>query len=269
MYQKILFSCLLFIFVFGCKKDNQTNVIVDIEDDFYIDMFEDISNGERRFQLDITTIKDQSCINYQIDFDLDFDEPGRKIGLTLNDLIEPEDCIEGMSPVSLTVPVGSVASDDYTFNINLKDAVINQGQLKVTDYAYQLEMDSDDGIQLVHEQLNRIPENTLWGYIAFDNNASAPSAEGFLSDLENLSTVSSIRGNTLYEPGFFGYFDLDDDLKILWPTTLDVNNFIPFIFSHNSTDLSDIKEVINDVCADNENIEIVIASDTGWTYDCN
>jgi len=140
MYQKILLSCLLLITLSACPKEPPT-VIVDVEDDFYIDMFEDISNGNQLFQLDITTIKKQTCLNYQIDYSLNFNEQSNDIELIINDLVEPTDCEMGDAAATLTVPFGTLASGVYDFDINLKDAVINKGSLSVYSDRYELSRD--------------------------------------------------------------------------------------------------------------------------------
>lgn len=272
MYRKILLSCLLLVAFFtSCDKETPSGVIVDIEDDFYINMFEDISSGTARFQIDLSTIKEQDCLNYAIIYDLDTNVVNRAIELTINDLLEPEDCIEGMTTTHTIIPMPTLASNLYTFNINLKDAIINEGTLRVTDNRYELEMDTDDGIEIVNSTLYKIPRNTIWGYVAYNNGISADSAADFITNLTSLSTVFGIDNNPDYNVGYYGYFKLDDDfnLELRNEESLDASNIIPFIFRHNSDDLQDIIDQADEACNTNSNLEITFFSEKGWTYTCN
>ncbi len=268
MYQKILI-CFLVVLCFSTCKDKKTNVIVDVDDDFTIDMFENIDNGVRNFQLDISTISPQTCLNYTISYDLDFNEQDNNIELTLNELIEPDDCIQGTSTTSLTIPFGSISEGTYRFDLNLKDAVINQGQLSVTAGHYLLEMESNDGIEILNPQLNRIPNNTIWGYVAYDNSSASTDAQDFLSNLQGLNTVFNIENNNLYSAGYFGYFQLGENKELTLPGEINFNFYKSFIFQHDSDNLEDINQVMLDACGLSSELEIFIFNDKEPTMSCN
>ncbi len=267
MYQKILVACLLLLFISACNKGDQT-VIVNIEDDFYIDMFENISNGEQRFQIDISTILDQSCTNYQIDFDISIDKQSNKIELIINDLVEPDDCLEGTAPARRTVPFGYLLTGAYAFSINLKDAIINTGRLTVFGDHYLLDMDSDDGIEMIHTRLNRIPQNTLWGYIAYNNGSSSTDAERFISDLEAISTFEDINDNSSYPSGYYGYFELDDTKTLSIETEIVSNHHIPFLLHGETNDLSELMALKENACQNNSDLDIHIFTEYGLELTC-
>lgn len=271
MYRKIILSCLLFIFLFSCKKDTPSGIIVDIEDDFYIDLFEEIGTSGLDFQIELSTINEQDCLNYEIDVENDFDQPNRSIELTINDLVAPGSCIEGSAHTYETVTLGTLEPNLYVFNINLKDAVINEGKLRVAANRYEIEMETDDGIEVINNILYKIPRNTIWGYVAYSNSNAAGSASNFITGLTELSTVFEIENNPDYVSGYYGYFTLGDDMAVSLRNeeSLDVNNFMPFVFRHNSSDMQDIIDQADQACAENSNIEITLFAETGWTYSCN
>lgn len=264
-----LVSCLCLILVLGCKKNKDNNIIVNIEDDFYVDMFEDISNGERRFELRITTIKDQPCLNASIDYDLDFEEQSNTIDLSINDLVDPEQCIEGSEPVFVIVPFGSLNSGTYTFNINLKDAVVNKGRLVVYNDRYEMSMESDDGIEIVHEELMRIPNNTIWGYVGYDVNNASADATDFISELKNLPNVFDVQNNNLYKPGYYGYFNLEDNKDILLSGEINANNFRSFIFQQEDENPTNVETLINTTCVEHAELTIEMFMQNGQELNCN
>ena len=94
--------------------------------------------------------------------------------------------------------------------------VYNYGTLSVADDYYQVEMRNSDGITFPYKRLYRIPQNTIWGYIAYDENSSIPVASSFLNELEVLAVDKN------FQDGYYGYFSvLNNNLSIL-------NEDIPF-----------------------------------------
>ncbi len=268
MYQKIILLCCSFIFLLGCKKDDPT-LIVDIDEDFYIDMFEDISNNDRKFQINITTIKAESCLDSQIDHDLDYNEQSNIIELTINDLIEPEDCQQGTSFASSVVPFGRLSEGVYTFEINLKDAVINKGNLEVHNNRYEMNMESDDGIKIVNETLYRIPTKTIWGYVAYDENSTATDANNFIEDLKSMGSIFEVENNSLFIPGYYGYFNLDDDKNLLISEEINNTYHSTFIFQYSSDDLQDVRDVMNSACSNSaDDLLISIFVEDGSSFSC-
>lgn len=268
MCQKILLSCLCIFVLFSCRKDDP-KVIVDIDDDFYINMFEDISNNDKKFQINITTIQEQTCINFEIDYDLNFNEQTNSFELIINDLVEPEDCAQGTAFASVVAPFGRLSEGSYSFNLNLKDAVINTGRLFVREDSYELNMNSNDGIEILNEKMYRIPEKTLWGYAIYEDGSADTEAVNFISDLQNLSNTQNVIDNNAYNPGFYGYFNLDDDKRILINPESETTNYQSFIFSHESNDLSGVEELMTQACTDSSsNLKIYIYTDTGMTMVC-
>lgn len=263
MFKNISVACLCLMSLFACNKDEPTNVIIDITDDFYIDMFEDISNGEQRFQFEISTIALQDCPNYLIDYDITIDKDFRNIDLVLNDLIPPSDCFGDSTVAKRSISLGYMPSGAYSLKINLKDAVFNQGRLSVFGNQYILEMDSDDGIEVLNDRLYRIPRNTLWGYISYSN---LNDAQEFLVELEESSSIFPIDDFNDYLPGYYGYFDLNEDRNIVLQQTLNTNS-VPFIFRNESNDINSIKDFVEIAC-DEFNVDVHFFTEYGLELNC-
>lgn len=268
MYYKILLSCFLLIFFSACPKDNPT-VIVDVEDDFYIQMFEDISGGGRQFYINITTIKEQTCLNYEIDYDLNFNEQLNNIELIINDLVEPTDCETGTGTATVSIPFGTLSEKLYTLDINLKNAVINKGTLGVYSDRYELDTDSDDGIEVVQDILYRIPANTIWGYVAYQSEEEE-YANNFISNLNDHTSTFDIANNLLYKEGDYGYFRLDNQKFLSFPEQINAANYQTFIYQYDGEDLTDIEAIKNEACGEtNANLSIMVFTHDGRVLECN
>lgn len=264
-----LLACCLIILISACKKENDPDIIVNIEDDFYVNMFEDISNGERRLEFRLTSIKEQECLNYSIDYNLSFNEGSDMLELSINDLVQPEICIEGTSTASVTVPFGEISDGTYTLFINLKDAITNHGRLSVDDTHYQLDLDSDDGIEITNDILYRVPQQTIWGSIAYDSNNQEDNADAILNDLEEVNGIRTIQDDNAYSSGYYGYFDLDESKSISLQVKPEKEYHKPFIYTVEGDDLTAINDLIETACNQYPELSIELTMANGQVQRCN
>jgi hypothetical protein len=266
---RFLIAYCLFFLVLGCKNNNDPDIIVNIEDDFSINMFEDISNGERRLELRLTSIKEQNCLNYSIDYNLSFNEGANIIELSINDLVEPELCVAGTAQAKVKIPFGSLNTGNYIFYLNLKDAIQNTGRLSVTPEYYNIAMDSDDGVELSNEKLFRIPQQTIWGTIAYNDDNLSEDAESIVAALEDISSIEAIIDDGLYPSGYYGYFELDDQKAINILEAPSTNYHLPFIFSYESGDYAEIADLLESSCDQYPNLNIEFRLANGQIMHCN
>ncbi len=264
-----LLACCLIILISACKDKNDPDIIVNIEDDFYVNMFEDISNGERRLEFRLTSIKEQDCLNYSIDYNLSFNEGSGMLELSINDLVQPEICIEGNATASVTVPFGAMSNGTYTLFINLKDAITNHGRLSVDDLHYQLDLDSDDGIEITNETLYRVPQQTIWGAVAYNSNNQEDNADAVLNDLKDITIVRSIQSDNAYPSGYYGYFDLDESKSISLQVKPEAEYHKPFIFTVDGDDLTAINDLIEAACNQYPELNIELNMTNGQVQRCN
>lgn len=197
--------CLLLLFgvVGGCDlaKVGDAIIVSDVEDEFYIDMWESLSsaNGDRRLILKIESIEPEACLNYSIDYQ--FERDGNRLLVSLNDIIEPTDCQAGEAPVKADIDIGGLPSGSYVMNIDFRNTVENTGQLLVSSESYFLTMKSENGIVLLREELLRVPDNMIWGYVALQPGVDAGIREAFLTDLRAISKApEGLR------EGYYGHF---------------------------------------------------------------
>ena len=65
LFHKLLLLFLLGIFVQSCSK-NEELLVVNVAKEFEIKLLESLSSADNRFELILTTLRNQSCINAEI-----------------------------------------------------------------------------------------------------------------------------------------------------------------------------------------------------------
>lgn len=184
-------------------------IVSDVEDEFYIDMWERLDDG-RNFVLKIESIKPVTCLNYRIDYFSN--RNGNRLTVSLNDIIEPTDCKPGEAAVKADVPIGSLPSGNYALDIDFRNTVVNKGQLYVNSESYLLTMKTENGIVLLREELLRVPNDLIWGYVATQQGANEAAAQNFMTDLQGISNQAiGLR------VGYYGHFTINESEKVFVP----------------------------------------------------
>lgn len=198
----------LLIFMCGCKDDPVTgDVNVNIENEFRILLWETLEEDERTFSFKVETIKAEYCENTLIDVAPSI--VGSDIAFTIHDIPSP-DCPAPIFMADADVEVGELDPQMYSLIISLKNVVQNEGTLTAEDDFYELKMKELNGIIVPEKRLYKVPQNTIWGYIASDNTNADSVADGFLNELYDLTDSQE------YMDGYYGYFSSENnELTIL------------------------------------------------------
>ncbi len=268
MIRIIPFGFLLFLVVAlsNCKKDElNPSVIINVEDDFYVDLFEDISNGENIFKINIKSIKDQDCLNAVIDYTPQILEGEDRIILAINDILEPEICIPGRAPAFTSVPFENIKEKAYNIQINLKDIIINEGSLVINSKEYFLEMSTENGLELVHDRLYKIPKKAIWGYVGYEEENHKMIAENFIKDLEEISSIMSISDN--FDIGYYGYFTILEDRSVLLHQEIEDKFLNSFLFYYDA-ESQEIIDLIDSYCSSNPEINFHVFNGEGEEMKC-
>lgn len=174
-------------------------VLTDVEDEFIIDMWEQITPEGRSFQLLIETIADQPCSNSTIDFSVD--RTSTIFDISLEQIQEPADCAPGQAPALAQVDLGDLSPGFYPLNIDLRDAIVNKASLRVRSDAYRLDMDTEYGIKPLRSELRRIAPDHFWGYISYPGYLQS-AVDSLRSELETYGSYE------LPPDGYYGYFTI-------------------------------------------------------------
>ncbi|MBK7869610.1 MAG: hypothetical protein IPJ74_02475 [Saprospiraceae bacterium] len=230
---RIVWTLLVLAVLAGCELASSKDPIIvpEVEDEFYIDLWEELdAPAGRALTVKIESIKNEKCLNYRIDNY--FSRTGNRLKISINNIIEPSDCAPGEASVKADVDAGSLPFDTYDFDIDFKGLVVNDGYLSVNNESYVLNMESEHGIVLVRDELLRVRDNTIWGYITYNNSSDENLANNFINDLQSISkTLSSQRA------GYYGHFTISPlDGRVFvhqQPTTSFIKTFL---YQYDGTD---------------------------------
>lgn len=249
-----LFFATVFFVLGGCHLDSLTGpiIVADVEDEFYIDIWEKLEPGKRSFQLKIETIEEENCLNYSIDFD--FQKTGYSLEVSLNDILVPADCQPGDATAKALVNTGMLSPGYYDLLIGLRNTVLNEGQVLVSGDRYFLKSDKENGIIFLHKELMRVPEKAIWGYVVFEEGQDEQIAGDFIADLKEIST----EGN--YNNGYYGYFTISNSAEKISvtdrPSTFNIKSFI-FQFEEDKEQLISLLTNYREDHPDNIRIKLV------------
>jgi len=199
---------LLYIFIILCSMSCADNLIPDetisVEDTFRVDLYESLDAISRSFQIKATSIASENCMNSIIGYTLN--KTPSLVSISFNDITTDGTCETGIAPAQSTIDLGVIENGTYTMQLNLKEVIFNNGSLVVSDEAYNLFMNSHDGVELTRLELKRIPENLIWGYVAYDNTSLDDACTQLLTDATDLMVPSNLKD------GYYGYFELNQHI---------------------------------------------------------
>ena len=224
-----LLNIFTLIILFGsCTKDPVVGPVnIDIEDEFNVLLWESLSENERAFNLNIETILSNSCENAEIEY-TQYSQP-EGIFVTVKDIIN-DHCTAGTFPAKANVPIGVLTVDEYDLDINLKNVIPNKGKLLVTNDYYEITISDPNGIIIPNNRLYKIPENSIWGYVAYEDASGEVPHDNFMAELNDVTNSISPT------PGNYGYFNIEQNNSILLSDNLSQLHIKPFIFKYDGTD---------------------------------
>lgn len=192
--------CLLLL-VQACNTDKTEAPVLDteVEKEYELDLWENLTNNTRTLEVRINTIKNLDCTNYTIESSLN--RKGNNIEINLGKPQIPGICDPGTAVAKSNLILGSLPNGIFNVTIKLGQIVPSTGRLIASNGSFFLSIPTPIGFRILHNNLLRVPENTIWGYIAYDPTISAEVAQ-FLRELTNVSQTPDLA------KGYYGYFNL-------------------------------------------------------------
>lgn len=190
-------SLITFLAFLGCSKPNNQDKIIEIEKEFSFQPWQTLNESGGGFSLIAQTLKKQDCGGAKVDITSLID--AQNISIKVKGLTLPSVC--GVAQIaSDTIQLNGLTKGTYAFKIVLKDAVINEGTLKVEDNKYALSMNRFDGIEVPQSEIMRIQKGLIWGYVNYEQNQQSNYTK-FEERLKKIATVQ-----TDLPKGDYGYF---------------------------------------------------------------
>ncbi|MCB0594199.1 MAG: hypothetical protein H6557_24135 [Lewinellaceae bacterium] len=190
----------------GCNLSSleDTIVVPDVDDEFYLDFWEVLTPQGRYLEFRLRTIADEPCLNSTIDYE--FRQTNRELSISINEIIREEGCVAGEAPATASIRSYSpLPGGFYPLFVDLRDKVTSEGQMVITSGAYNVSLDEGGGIILLRPELLRIPDESIWGYVFYEDDVLEPVAAEFLAKLQSISKARSLS------TGYYGYFLIDNN----------------------------------------------------------
>lgn len=225
---------LLFCFCFsGCAVEELDEIVVvaDVKDEFYLDVWEALTPTARNLQLHISTIEQEDCKNAYIDHR--FKKSGNGFTISLRDIRQPDHCDPGRSPARTNIDMGSLNPGFYSFTIDLKNTVFNEGQLTALNDRYLIRLETENGVKLARQELFRVPDAVIWGYVHYRSSDDEAGALAFMEEVKKLGEPVS------FKKGYYGYFTVGAGSMVesIYDQPAD-GTVKPFLFQYRGDDAS-------------------------------
>ena len=192
----------------SCQLEKLSDPIIipnNIKKEFYIDLQEYLHPTNRQLRFLVKTIEAQDCQNSTVA--TDYVSAGREITLSINDIVPPADCVEGTAPAKTDVFAGKLTNGVYNLEIALRNLVVNNGRLTINDESYTINMETQEGITLLHNSLLKIPSDAFWGYIV----CKESEWEALQQELDNKLADLATPASGIYRDGYYGFFEINSN----------------------------------------------------------
>lgn len=248
---------LVFIFIvtalIGCSKNPQEVNIYSIPDEFKLDLHQAVSSEGSNPAFKISTLKSRSCTNDKIIVTIS--KIDNKIGIDILEIDPASPCNNLIGKVS--TDVNAILNPGiYSLNIDLKDQIINKGNITVTDQGYHLNLNTNYGLKMGKLDILKIPDGLIWGYIQKTNESSLIGNSLYDQLLTHMTPVTNI------DDGDYGLFTLDGEEVNFNNDGYSLNIDKKFLM-HLNTSISEIKEIVSRFKDDNPEVEFKICTSRG------
>lgn len=169
---------------------------------FLVRPFEVLEPTGRRLELNLSTVAIYPCANYAIVHDWELTDAALSIRITGID--RPEVCLTATGPARAKIDLSSISAGVHRVEIDALGTAIS-GMLTVDADRYAFEGIEGD-VVVEPAILRRPPDGTIWGFVGYPVETSAPLAEQFTRDLEALGAT-----RRPLPPGDYGHFRILED----------------------------------------------------------
>ncbi len=248
----------------SCQKDSNpdTNFVFDIEDEFELSLTEKLVPGDNTsFWLNISSLREFECTNYGLESSKNV-FVNNSIQVAVSELIVPDDCIEGNAPAIGQVSFDALEPGTYEFSISIVNQIENKGTLYVQPDFYEMQIEDGNGILMPQTILQKIPNQTIWGYVSYEDN-NIDLVGDLLADLnQSLESLTLPDGN-------YGHFQYNDGQVTIPNVKASYSKHRSFVF-HLNISVDDLMEIVEETYCPlyNDKIDLMIFTSDGHEIEC-
>ena len=196
------------ILVNACNISSLDEVVIpEVNDEFYLDIWENLTPEGRILEWKLRTIENAECEDASLDYT--YRQYASSIELIINKINNPTDCTPGEQPLEASIDAGPLGISAYPLSFSLRETVANEGTLIVNSDKYILDFTNPVGIIVLRRELFRVPGQVIWGYIHASGDAQEMAAEELFTQLTALCTPVTLNA------GYYGYFTAQQDGEVV------------------------------------------------------
>lgn len=205
----------LLITLFGlaaCKKVETDPIpalstsTFSFDENINIEMYETIEGTKRRLNLNCYTEKIYPTMSYEIRTVYTVDQ--NTIAIQFITIDTPGIAPQSPDPAYALIELDGLTNKSYKLELNFGNKII-RGELRVSPTSIDVSIPTQTKVQFVDPDLERIPNNTVFGYILSNSNTTEPLAQNFIDSLHYYGAKSN-----LYIPGYYWYFKIEENGQI-------------------------------------------------------
>ena len=184
--------------------------IIDIDSGINIKMVEIFDESPRRLELHCATMRSYPNLCYGLNGEHRLSS--NSIDITFKNIIRRKGmCLDAIGTADARINLGAISSGTFSLNLTLHGETY-RGELIVSSESYQINFNDNSDFQFSNNPLRKIPENTIWGRIGYNDTEGLTFANTFIIALLGLGAIEQkfVHGN-------YGEFEIGENGQIVQP----------------------------------------------------
>lgn len=179
--------------------------------------------------LECATAKYYPCVNYPVAYD--FARSGNNVTISFTSVVVTSFCLTAFGPAWCRIPLPDLANGTYDLSCTVNRNTYGFS-LRVSDSTYRVSGTDTSAIFFVQNEIRRMPDGTLWGYIGYPSSGMQSAVAAFLDSARSIGCA-----DTTLPAGDYQYFTVDAEGNVAIPGNHGYYFMKPFLFSyHGVTD---------------------------------
>ncbi len=222
-----------------------------IEGNIKLSLFEQLDSIERKIFLVIESEREYDCENYLFEFETQV--TGSKLTIDLQRIYKPNVCYSGRGPATATFNLTGLADSIYDLEIKLPN-FSREGYVQKFSDKYRLEMSGTAPVLIPVNEIQRVPENVIWGMLEYNNPMSVAYVDTFYMYLHDFGA----KENT-YANGEYNFFQVYDS-AIVNPGSDDYKFSSAFLMDFNG-DFAEVANLANYIFVRSGDVQVRVITD--------
>jgi len=151
--------------LFSCARNSETDpiTVIQLEEDLELHLWQNLTEQGAVAQLKLVTTDLYECAEAKIVSELNTEQ--KSIHLELKSIQQPDNCETSTAAYITQLHPIDITTGQYDLRITLGDIISNEGKLDFSDEKVEITLNTSNGLKHSNSTMQRIPDNTAWGYL--------------------------------------------------------------------------------------------------------